>query len=1242
MNFIERSAYWLKAGMTILVIAAFLLALTIPKLAQNVFGLAGGDFSHEKIGIHTGDAKMLADFTGDGKLDWAVGGFPSEPLEVYPYPYDSGTKYNVASASDEFTTDAEAGDIDGDGDVDMVVPDNNNGIRLFINGGNGQSWTEAGKVSNVGGITKDVELADFDGNGLMDVAARDSGGSATVYFQASALSWQGQGIGNVGGQEGMDSGDVDGDGDIDLIGQGKWFDNPGTASGGWSSNDIGSADGEFRAAVADFNADGKNDVVFSCAECGGAANIEVYIQGSGGGFSGHTAGTMAGAHTLEAGDYDGDGDIDLFAGAMIQAGAATAVFENGGDGTSWTRIDLGTTDTGIHIGRSGDIDGDGDIDLLGAHYTGNNGLHVWTNNTNIQGCVVDHVLDLGPNCDGGGGGGNPTPTVSATPCVPTSGGIASLDNWSASAKLGTDGTAAFYWRMLGTGSVAEADINGDGFADIASGENVWISPGEDAGSAGSWQSYGGFSNVAIIADIDQDGETDDVIDIQNGSWHTWSGSGFTQVANPSIGARGEQGYAVGDVVPGGNLEVVLATSSGGSDDDYTRTLIEYSGSSASASQVAGGASNEGVDLADINGDGLLDIVGNDGDNYGWWESANNGSSFTKHTVGTRDSGFFSDKTLAADLDKDGDVEIVGTAETSGSGGDIYVFTQNGGDINSAAGWDKTVAYTNGSANSLDLNDMDGDGYKDIISGEHRGSKLAIAKNPGDGSFTNWQEFVVSTEAISHHGGAQAGDFNGDGILDIASIEWTTDADTSELFVWINESTTGGGSSNDCPDTSPTPTPEPTETPDTYVVERCPITQDQGHGSITFENESSMTLGATETYRVWVRMLATDADSDSFILDTSTVDSDTSGCSITFGDAVDSADYGTWTWTSYDATSEEPVDIFLPSGSHIFTITGTEAGVGIDRVLVTSSLDCTPEGLTGENCEGTSTPTPTPDGTATPTPDATATPNGQTPTPTPNGQTPTPTPDGQTPTPTPTPTATPDGQTPTPSPTPDPEDTTGPNPASNFRVTGTTSTRVLLAWNASTSDDVALYRLFRDGSQIAETTGVEYVDEGLQENTKYTYQLLAVDASDNISSPVTLDIRTDPGDPGGDPADNVIVVTNPNDSANVSFNTGQPTTGVVEYGTNGRLTNSTLPNTGPSGDHDITIDPDSLEPDTQYSYRVKTTDEDGNVAYSPVGSFVTPKQDNTLRNALAAASILGFLVLATVILLVRRHNQHLRF
>ena len=63
----------------------------------------------------------------------------------------------------------------------------------------------------------------------------------------------------------------------------------------------------------------------------------------------------------------------------------------------------------------------------------------------------------------------------------------------------------------------------------------------------------------------------------------------------------------------------------------------------------------------------------------------------------------------------------------------------------------------------------------------------------------------------------------------------------------------------------------------------------------------------------------------------------------------------------------------------------------------------------------------------------------------------------------------------------------------LRSTAVTTNSVSLAWNAP-SVTAASYRLYRDGALIGSQAATTYVDNGLAENTRYSYQVSSVNAS----------------------------------------------------------------------------------------------------------------------------------------------------
>src|SRR5688572_2602516 len=176
---------------------------------------------HVIDGSRGGDVKIVADIDGDGYKDLIVGGLPGENLRWHRYP--SWATTTIAVPESQFHTDGEAGDVDGDGDLDIVVPDDAGTDRLqwFENplvrpGGtgnpsDGSQWTKR-VIASTSGWGKDVELSDFDSNGLLDVGVRFPFEHA-IFFQTTPNVWSRQVFSvNHVGLEGMDSGDVDRDG----------------------------------------------------------------------------------------------------------------------------------------------------------------------------------------------------------------------------------------------------------------------------------------------------------------------------------------------------------------------------------------------------------------------------------------------------------------------------------------------------------------------------------------------------------------------------------------------------------------------------------------------------------------------------------------------------------------------------------------------------------------------------------------------------------------------------------------------------------------------------------------------------------------------------------------------------------------------------------------------------------------------------------------------------------------------
>ena len=107
------------------------------------------------------------------------------------------------------------------------------------------------------------------------------------------------------------------------------------------------------------------------------------------------------------------------------------------------------------------------------------------------------------------------------------------------------------------------------------------------------------------------------------------------------------------------------------------------------------------------------------------------------------------------------------------------------------------------------------------------------------------------------------------------------------------------------------------------------------------------------------------------------------------------------------------------------------------------------------------------------------------------------------------------------------DTIPPSVPSGLSIAAVSSSRVDLAWTAST-DNVAVagYRVYRDGSAIATSAGTAFSDTGLSASTSYTYAVAAFDAAGNESAPSAAVPATTPAPPPADVTPPNVALTAP--------------------------------------------------------------------------------------------------------------------
>ena len=185
-------------------------------------------------------------------------------------------------------------------------------------------------------------------------------------------------------------GDVSGDGAPDIVFVSRWFENPAENGDGWTEHsnfdfrDTGPWGPAVRTFTADIDGDGRLDFVQS--ECDmPEARIAWFRNAAGDGaeWQMHRLpqdSVPGDFHSLVVGDFDLDGDPDVYADEMehihVQKGDKSKVgmhiWENvDGRGTRWQKHTL-KTGLGGHQAKAADFDGDGDLDIVTRPYTANN------------------------------------------------------------------------------------------------------------------------------------------------------------------------------------------------------------------------------------------------------------------------------------------------------------------------------------------------------------------------------------------------------------------------------------------------------------------------------------------------------------------------------------------------------------------------------------------------------------------------------------------------------------------------------------------------------------------------------------------------------------------------------------------------------------------------------------------------------------------------------------------------------
>ncbi|WP_369177606.1 beta strand repeat-containing protein [Candidatus Thiodubiliella endoseptemdiera] len=672
----------------------------------------GDDNPFNSINVGNYSGPTLADIDGDGDLDLVVG----ESDGTLKYYQNTGTTsnpaYEVKTGDDNPFNSIDVGDfskptladIDGDGDLDLVVGEKNGTLKYYQNTGTNPAYeAKTGGINpfnsiDVGDFATPT-LADIDGDGDLDLVVGEENGTLKYYQNTGSTSNPAYEA-KTGGSNPFNSidvgdfskptlADIDGDGDLDLVvgendGTLKYYYNQQsasvdgqaptpTATNSWTLSNIPAGQSAFKVG----------DVISltltmsETLKLNNTTGSKVVIAGKDFVLD-KTASTTAGdkklvfKYSVQAGDSIAATDFDIdnptsditlnnitnvagnapvfTADRVVLTKTKLEYIEKTGSGNNpFEGIDVGNVSAPTLV----DIDGDGDLDLVVGEVAGTLKYYQNTGTTS------------NPAYEAKTGDSNPFNGIdvgnAASPTLADIDGDGDLD-----LVMGEDnGTLKYYQNTGTTSNPAYEAKTGD--------DNPFN--GIDVGR----------SSKPTLADIDGDGDLDLVVGESNGTLKYYQNTGTT--SNPAYEAKTGGSNPFNSIDVGNYSKPTLADIDGDGDLDLVvgeqnGTLKYYQNTGTTSNpayEAKTGGDNpfDGIDvggysaptLADIDGDGDLDLVIGETDGtlkyyYNQQPSSVDGQAPTLTTQASAELGETSDLTL--DFNEDIQAGSTGSIVIKGS------------------------------------------------------------------------------------------------------------------------------------------------------------------------------------------------------------------------------------------------------------------------------------------------------------------------------------------------------------------------------------------------------------------------------------------------------------------------------------------------------------------------------------------------------------------------------------------------